>query len=120
MNLSDHSQSIFNQLQQLQDNMHKIQQVSSPLDEFLGSLGWPKWIIELLRMLAGPIIVVGLMIYCLPILMRCCLSCVQNSREALIKRKGGDVGAHAGLLNFPPTLTMEKYNQHSGQKINDV
>ena len=52
--------------------------------------------------------------------MRCCLSCVENSMEALIKRKGGDVGVHAGLLNFPPTLTMEKYNQHSGQRINDV
>ena len=75
---------------------------------------------ELLRMLAGPIIIVGLLICCLPILMRCHLSCVENNMEALIKRKGGDVGMHAGLLNFLPTLTMEKYNQHSGQKINDV
>ena len=100
MNISDHSQSISKQLQQLQDNMHKIQQVSSPLDDFLGSLGWTKWIMELLRMLAGPIIIVGLLVCCLPILMRCCLSCVENSTEALIKRKGGDVGVHAGLLNF--------------------
>ena len=71
-------------------------------------------------MLAGPIIIVGLLICCLPVLMRCYLSCVENSMEALIKRKGGDVGAYAGLLNFLPALTREKYNQHSGQKINNV
>ncbi|RLV85403.1 hypothetical protein DV515_00016001 [Chloebia gouldiae] len=54
-NLSDHSESVHKQLQWLKQHTKKIVEVTSPLDNWLSSLGLSVWLKDIIK--RGPVIV---------------------------------------------------------------
>jgi len=111
VNLSDHSQSIHNQLADLRKNLNAIQ-VESGLTDWLKHLGISGWLADLVRQ----VITMFIMVVVVLLIFSCALQCIKKLTAKMMqgiwmaqKQKGGSVGYlenHGHVLSPPDTLSL--------------
>ncbi|KAK4813039.1 hypothetical protein QYF61_006530 [Mycteria americana] len=95
MNLSDHSQTIYQQIKSLQKLIGKLKTSSIGLESWLTSLGIEGWLKELIKVAIIILIVVVVLLIVLPCLLQCLQKMISKSMQSvwLIEtKKGGNVG----------------------------
>ncbi|XP_055576999.1 uncharacterized protein LOC129736823 [Falco cherrug] len=118
LNLSDHSQSIHRQLEELRNRMHHVKEGSSGIDSWFASLGINGWLRDLLKQGLSVLLLIGLLLLLLP----CILSCIRKLFERVTqsflvqKEKGGIVaewmrenghGSMEGLCDTALDMSLE-------------
>ncbi|KAK4822299.1 hypothetical protein QYF61_012998 [Mycteria americana] len=95
MNLSDHSQTIYQQIKSLQDLTDKLKTSSIGFESWLTSLGIEGWLKELIKVAIIILIIIVVLLIILPCLLQCLQKMISKWMQLvwLIEtKKGGNVG----------------------------
>ena len=101
-NLSDHSKSIHQQLQWLQDHTSKITVNHNPFDDWLMSFGMSAWIKDIVKIGIVILIIIFVLLVMGPCIIGCFSFQIRKIADSVFDKRGGDVAGVLGALTLQP------------------
>ncbi|XP_029820221.1 syncytin-2-like [Manacus vitellinus] len=101
-NLSDHSESIQEQLKWLKEHTKRITVSTNPLDDWLLSLGLSAWVKDVLKWICIIVLIIGIVLCMAPCIIQCFASRIHSMADAVFDKRGGDVAGLTGAVMWKP------------------